>query len=334
MSEANDSSKPEKQSKDGSGSKDEGFMRGIRNKLRRGKSRRGKSVDTSSSSSDEQKESSPPHKAASTVSRAAPKDSLGSVRGATRPKSAAAGEPFRVKFVNASGDATMVDVHPAEKFDSLVHKVADKLRMSQHGQYVLIYKDPDSQEIGVACTDNMHEMFRLFEPGSRFQLKIVQFHGNNSSAIDNVAGIWGSSHTPSQFQSLVADEYDSDDSESSLDLTNIKLESLKQEEAKKEDAVKPKPKMQEMQEKPKVNSHSGTIEQLTDHAMAVASASAVAAAAKADHKVDEVVEVAEEIEETVVEAASSVGAKVDEVTTAAVEEVTTKVNKAKAKAEQ
>ncbi|KAJ1960368.1 hypothetical protein GGI12_003836, partial [Dipsacomyces acuminosporus] len=92
--------------------------------------------------------------------------------------SAASGEnsPFRIKFVNKAGDATMVDVYPNEEFEDLIHRVTEKLRMPKHGPYVLMYTDHDSEEIGVACTDNLHEMFNLFEPGSKYQLKIVPFN--------------------------------------------------------------------------------------------------------------------------------------------------------------
>ncbi|KAJ2395012.1 hypothetical protein GGI05_001784, partial [Coemansia sp. RSA 2603] len=58
--------------------------------------------------------------------------------------------PFRVKFVNIKGEATMADVYPTEEFNDIIQKVTAKLRMSRHSDYVLMFTDTDNEEIGVA----------------------------------------------------------------------------------------------------------------------------------------------------------------------------------------
>ncbi|KAJ1992352.1 hypothetical protein GGI25_002879 [Coemansia spiralis] len=159
--------------------------------------------------------------------------------GATDPISV----PFRVKFVNSKGEATMADVYPTEEFKDIVQKVTEKLRMSRRSDYVLMYKDTDDEEIGVACTDNLREMFSIFEPGSRLQLRIVPFNIINSGALDSIAKIWEYGQTPNVFISdpnmpSSASDAGSDASSVSVNLTKITLETQKQQP---EMAEKPKP---------------------------------------------------------------------------------------------
>ncbi|KAJ2326942.1 hypothetical protein GGI00_004599, partial [Coemansia sp. RSA 2681] len=107
--------------------------------------------------------------------------------------------PFRIKFVNNKNEATMADVYPSEEYKDVIRKIVEKLRMPHMSNYVLLYKDTDDEEIGVACTDNLREMFSIFEPGSRLQLRIVQLNINNSGALDSIPSIWDNGHTPNVF---------------------------------------------------------------------------------------------------------------------------------------
>ncbi|KAJ1893079.1 hypothetical protein LPJ66_005967, partial [Kickxella alabastrina] len=143
--------------------------------------------------------------------------------------------PFRVKFENNKGEATMSDVYPEEEFNEVLQKVTAKLRMSRHSDYIIMYKDTDDEDIAVACTDHLREMFGLFEPGCRLQLKIVPFNINNSGALDSIAKIWEYGLTPNVF----VDEVESDDSSDEVDLTHIKLatDGHQKEEKKAESAA-------------------------------------------------------------------------------------------------
>ncbi|KAJ1796325.1 hypothetical protein LPJ59_003818 [Coemansia sp. RSA 2399] len=138
--------------------------------------------------------------------------------------------PFRVKFVNTSGGAIFDDVYPDTEFEDIVKQVTEKLRMDKRGTYVFMYKDTDDEEIGVACTDNLREMFSLFPPGSRLQLRIAPFDFNNSGALGTIAGIWAYGQTPNIFVSGdgTPENMPSDVSEAStsedIDITNIQLE--------------------------------------------------------------------------------------------------------------
>ncbi|KAJ2854165.1 hypothetical protein J3B02_002806 [Coemansia erecta] len=172
--------------------------------------------------------------------------------------------PFRVKFVNNKGEATMADVYPMEEYNDVIQKITAKLRMSRHSDYVLMYRDTDDEEIGVACTDNLREMFQLFEPGSRLQLKIVPFNIINSGALDSIAKIWDYSHTPNIF---LEDDAESASGISSVDvnLADVKLVT----ESK-----------QEMEEKPK-KEHSAKVEDIAETAVAAAAAASAAAATAA-----------------------------------------------------
>ncbi|KAJ1728178.1 hypothetical protein LPJ72_005591 [Coemansia sp. Benny D160-2] len=206
-------------------------------------------------------------------------------RSGSRVAADAQSTPFRVKFVNSKGEATMADVYPNEDFKDIVQQVTEKLRMSRRSDYVLMYRDTDDEEIGVACTDNLREMFSLFEPGSRLQLRIVPFNIINSGALDTIANIWEYSQTPNIFISsgaaTPAGEEDGDDvasdasTNNDLDLSKIEIENLKHEnEQKPEMAEKPKPS-------------GSAIEDITDAAVAAAAASSAAAAAIAASKADE-----------------------------------------------
>ncbi|KAJ2559938.1 hypothetical protein EV175_000051 [Coemansia sp. RSA 1933] len=182
--------------------------------------------------------------------------------------------PFRVKFVNTKGNAIFDDVYPDMDFRDLIQQVTEKLRMSQHPSYVLMYKDTDDEEIGVACTDNMREMFSLFEPGSRLQLRIVPFTIINTGALDSIANIWNYSQTPNVFISRDGTPGDvpSDVSEAStdenVDITNIQTENARLDE------------QPEMVERPKPTTGSA-VEDVAQAAVAAAAASSAAAAAVA-----------------------------------------------------
>ncbi|KAJ2495533.1 hypothetical protein GGI11_008399, partial [Coemansia sp. RSA 2049] len=145
-------------------------------------------------------------------------------RSGSRVAADAQSTPFRVKFVNSKGEATMADVYPNEDFKDIVQQVTEKLRMSRRSDYVLMYRDTDDEEIGVACTDNLREMFSLFEPGSRLQLRIVPFNIINSGALDTIANIWEYSQTPNIFISsgaaTPAGEEDGDDVASDASTNN------------------------------------------------------------------------------------------------------------------
>ncbi|KAJ1812260.1 hypothetical protein LPJ56_005562, partial [Coemansia sp. RSA 2599] len=173
-------------------------------------------------------------------------------------------QPFRVKFVNNKGEATMADVYPTEEYNDVIQKITAKLRMSRHSDYVLMYKDTDDEEIGVACTDNLREMFQLFEPGSRLQLKIVPFNIINSGALDSIAKIWDYSHTPNIF---LEDDVESTGAVSivDVDLAEVKLSTVASK--------------QEMEEKPK-KEHS-KVEDIAETAVAAAAAASAAAATAA-----------------------------------------------------
>ncbi|PIA15552.1 hypothetical protein COEREDRAFT_81886 [Coemansia reversa NRRL 1564] len=144
--------------------------------------------------------------------------------------------PFRIKFVNNKEEATMADIYPYEEFNDIVQRITAKLRMTRHAEYVLMYKDNDDEEIGVACSDNLREMFAIFEPGSRLQLRIVPFNINNSGALDSIGKIWEYSHTPNVFVSEAGDDSDSDVSNQNVNISDIKLETSQ--------------KKQEMEQKP------------------------------------------------------------------------------------
>ncbi|KAJ1780511.1 hypothetical protein GGF47_000062 [Coemansia sp. RSA 2524] len=167
--------------------------------------------------------------------------------------------PFRVKFVNTKGEATMADVYPHEEYNDVIQRITAKLRMTRHADYVLLYKDTDDEEIGVACSDNLREMFAIFEPGSRLQLRIVPFKINNSGALDSIAKIWEYGHTPNVFVSEEVSEAESED----IQLSDIKLASERPE----------------MAERPKLGSQHMAVEDIADTAVAAAAATALAAAA-------------------------------------------------------
>ncbi|KAJ2137351.1 hypothetical protein IW136_003540, partial [Coemansia sp. RSA 678] len=167
--------------------------------------------------------------------------------------------PFRVKFVNTKGEATMADVYPHEEYNDVIQRITAKLRMTRHADYVLLYKDTDDEEIGVACSDNLREMFAIFEPGSRLQLRIVPFKINNSGALDSIAKIWEYGHTPNVFVSEEVSETESED----IQLSDIKLASERPE----------------MAERPKLGSQHMAVEDIADTAVAAAAATALAAAA-------------------------------------------------------
>ncbi|KAJ2062703.1 hypothetical protein GGI17_002210 [Coemansia sp. S146] len=180
--------------------------------------------------------------------------------------------PFRIKFVNHKNDATMADVYPTEEYKDVIRKIVEKLRMPHLSNYVLMYKDTDNEEIGVACTDNLREMFSIFEPGSKLQLRIVQQTINNSGALDSIPSIWDNGHTPNVFLHDDGDSDSSHGSESSgdsVDLGKLKLASAAATAAA---AV-------EMEEKPKA-SHLA-VEDVADAAVAAAAAASAAAAAAA-----------------------------------------------------
>ncbi|KAJ2805702.1 hypothetical protein H4R20_001977 [Coemansia guatemalensis] len=145
--------------------------------------------------------------------------------------------PFRIKFVNNKEEATMADIYPYEEFNDIIQRITAKLRMTRHAEYVLMYKDNDDEEIGVACSDNLREMFAIFEPGSRLQLRIVPFNINNSGALDSIGKIWEYSHTPNVFISDPEDASDSDASNQNVNLSDIKL-------------ATPQKKKPEMEQKP------------------------------------------------------------------------------------
>ncbi|KAJ2756203.1 hypothetical protein GGI19_001039 [Coemansia pectinata] len=182
--------------------------------------------------------------------------------------------PFRIKFVNHKNDATMADVYPTEEYKDVIRKIVEKLRMPHLSNYVLMYKDTDNEEIGVACTDNLREMFSIFEPGSKLQLRIVQQTINNSGALDSIPSIWDNGHTPNIF---LHDDGDSDSSHSSessgdsVDLGKLKLASAA--------ATTAAAAAVEMEEKPKA-SHLA-VEDVADAAVAAAAAASAAAAAAA-----------------------------------------------------
>ncbi|KAJ2454335.1 hypothetical protein EV183_001581 [Coemansia sp. RSA 2336] len=173
-------------------------------------------------------------------------------------------QPFRIKFVNNRGDATMADVYPYEEFNDIIHRITAKLRMTRHADYVLLYKDTDDEEIGVACTDNLREMFSIFEPGSRLQLRIVPFKINNSGALDSIAKIWEYSHTPNVFLSQEEEMSGSETSSQDVNLSEIKLAT----EQKPEMAERPK-----QDEQPPKNEHMA-VEDIADTAVQAAAASA------------------------------------------------------------
>ncbi|KAJ2370696.1 hypothetical protein H4S01_000187 [Coemansia sp. RSA 2610] len=171
--------------------------------------------------------------------------------------------PFRIKFVNSMGDATMADVYPYEDYREIIQRIAPKLRMDPKIEYVLLYKDTDDEEIGVACTDNLREMFAIFEPGSRLQLRIAPFQINNSGALDSIAKIWDISQTPNVF--ISEDEAASEVSADDVNLSDIKLATEKPE----------------MAERPQLGSQHMAVEDIADTAVAAAAATAAANAAAA-----------------------------------------------------
>ncbi|KAJ2814895.1 hypothetical protein FBU31_007124, partial [Coemansia sp. 'formosensis'] len=184
--------------------------------------------------------------------------------------------PFRIKFVNQKNEATMADVYPTEEFKDIIRKIVEKLRMPHHSNYVLMYTDTDEEEIGVACTDNLREMFSIFEPGSKLQLRIVHFTINNSGALDSIPSIWDNGHTPNVFLHDDGASESSHGSESSGDSVN--LGHLKQASAAATAVV-------EMEEKPKPSPPAATgshahlaVEDVAEAAVAAAAASAAAAA--------------------------------------------------------
>ncbi|KAJ1996967.1 hypothetical protein GGI04_005576, partial [Coemansia thaxteri] len=155
-------------------------------------------------------------------------------------------QPFRIKFVNNRNEATMADVYPSEDFKDIIQKVVEKLRMPNLSNYVLLYKDTDDEEIGVACTDNLREMFAIFEPGSKLQLRIVQLNINNSGALDSIPNIWDNGHTPNVFLGEEdggghSEGEDSDTSSQSVALSNLKLATAGGVGALPEMEEKPKP---------------------------------------------------------------------------------------------
>ncbi|KAJ2696231.1 hypothetical protein H4218_004740 [Coemansia sp. IMI 209128] len=170
--------------------------------------------------------------------------------------------PFRIKFVNHKNEATMADIYPTEEYKDIIRKVVEKLRMPHIPNYVLMYTDTDAEEIGVACTDNLREMFSIFEPGSKLQLKIVQQTINNSGALDSIPSIWDNGHTPNVFlHDDASSSHSSESSVSSVDLGKLQAAAAA--------AV-------EMEEKPKP-SHVA-VEDVAEAAVAAAAASAAAAA--------------------------------------------------------
>ncbi|KAJ1868875.1 hypothetical protein H4R99_000293 [Coemansia sp. RSA 1722] len=198
-------------------------------------------------------------------------------------------QPFRVKFINNKGEATMADVYPTEEYNDVIQKITAKLRMSRHSEYVLMYTDTDKDEIGVACTDNLREMFRLFEPGSRLQLKIVPFNIINSGALDSIAKIWDYSHTPNIF--LEDNVSVGGESSVAVNLADVKLDT----EGK-----------QEMEEKPKKKEHL-KVEDIAETAVAAAAAASAAAAtaAAASHAAALAAEEAAKAEEAAAAAAKA-----------------------------
>ncbi|KAJ2614826.1 hypothetical protein H4S08_001528 [Coemansia sp. RSA 1365] len=186
--------------------------------------------------------------------------------------------PFRIKFVNNKEEATMADIYPYEEFNDIVQRITAKLRMTRHAEYVLMYKDNDDEEIGVACSDNLREMFAIFEPGSRLQLRIVPFNINNSGALDSIGKIWDYSHTPNVFVSEAGDDSDSDDSNQNVNLSDIKLEtSQKKQEMEQKPAELTPPDATPPTPNPTSTSHMA----VEDIAQAGITAAAAAAAAQA-----------------------------------------------------
>ncbi|KAJ1726511.1 hypothetical protein LPJ61_005135, partial [Coemansia biformis] len=139
-------------------------------------------------------------------------------------------QPFRIKFVNHQDEAIMADIYPHEEFEDVIQRVTAKLHMPRKATYVLIYKDTDDEEIGVGCTDNMCEMFAIFEPGSRLQLRIVPFNIINDGALRSIAHIWDYGSTPNVFLSDADDDDGSSDGEASI--ANIDLQDMVSEAAK------------------------------------------------------------------------------------------------------
>ncbi|KAJ2743347.1 hypothetical protein GGI20_003808 [Coemansia sp. BCRC 34301] len=188
--------------------------------------------------------------------------------------------PFRIKFVNHKNEATMADVYPTEEYKDVIRKIVEKLRMPHQSNYVLLYMDTDAEEIGVACTDNLREMFSIFEPGSRLQLRIVQLNINNAGALDSIPSIWDNGHTPNVF--LHARDDGSDGHSVSSGSSSTSGNSMDLEKLKLATALVP-----EMEEKPKpavdtasVHSHLA-VEDIADVAVAAATAASAAAAASA-----------------------------------------------------
>ncbi|KAJ2045470.1 hypothetical protein H4S04_005626 [Coemansia sp. S16] len=258
---------------DGTGpSKSQGLRNAISNKLRLGKggnkSRRGSSTRTSAIVEATHMASGSSH-----GSHGGSLESLSvRLRNLREAGDLAEQPPFRIKFVNHKNDATMADVYPTEEYKDVIRKIVEKLRMPHQSNYVLMYKDTDDEEIGVACTDNLREMFNIFEPGSKLQLRIVQQTINNSGALDSIPSIWDNGHTPNVFlhDSDSGSEHGSESSGDSVDLGKLKLAS-----AAATAAV-------EMEEKPKVSSHTHlAVEDVAETAVAAAAAASAAAAAAA-----------------------------------------------------
>ncbi|KAJ2909216.1 hypothetical protein GGI21_002103, partial [Coemansia aciculifera] len=273
-----------------SSSKAQGFRDAITSKLRLGKggnkARRGSTPRTSAMTE-------VPHLSRSTSSLSSHSggDEISSLSQRLRKlNEAGAGAesiPFRIKFVNNKNEATMADVYPSEEYKDVIRKIVEKLRMPHQSNYVLLYYDTDDEEIGVACTDNLREMFSIFEPGSRLQLRIVQLNVNNSGALDSIPSIWDNGHTPNVF--LHHHDHDggsgheSDSSGHSVDLGKLKLASA----AVAATAATVPPPL-EMEEKPKpapadsvsVHSHLA-VEDIAEVAVAAATAASAAASAAA-----------------------------------------------------
>ncbi|KAJ2083743.1 hypothetical protein H4R24_000606 [Coemansia sp. RSA 988] len=186
--------------------------------------------------------------------------------------------PFRIKFVNNKEEATMADIYPYEEFNDIIQRITAKLRMSRHAEYLLMYKDNDDEEIGVACSDNLREMFAIFEPGSRLQLRIVPFNIINSGALDSIGKIWEYSHTPNVFISEPEDASDSDASNQNVNLSDIKLATPQK---KPEMEQKPAELTPPNQTPPKSEPASTPHMAVEDIAQAGITAAAAAAAAQA-----------------------------------------------------